>query len=344
MRYFPTVAMLLGVALNVTLSGCSNEDVASRSEAPVLAAAPVTVDRVHTDIAANLAEVVGTVEAVDQAEISTKISGNIVLLPVDLGSRVTQGDLLVELVAGEITAQLQQAEAQLAQARRNLAREESLLEKNAATQESVKSLRDAEKIAEAGYRQARTMVDYTRITAPFSGIITRKFVNVGDLATPAKVLLKIESESRHQIITDLPEALMLRVSKGDRLAVQIPSAGLNLEGEVSELSPTADATSRTVPVKIRLPANPLLRSGQFARVTIAMEQAVTFTVPASAILPYGQMKTVFVVDQGRAKLRLVRPGAPHGDRVEILSGLDDQEQVVISGNATLIDGQPVEIR
>jgi len=344
MRYSPTVAMLLGMALHVTLTGCSTEEIASRSEAPVLAAAPVSVDRVRTDIAAHLAEVVGTVEAVDQAEVSTKISGNIVLLPVDLGSRVAQGDLLVELVAGEITAQLQQAEAQLAQARRNLAREESLLEKNAATQESVKSLRDAEKIAEAGYRQARTMADYTRITAPFSGIITRKFVNVGDLATPAKVLLKIESENRHQIITDLPEALMLQVSKGDRLAVQVPSANLSLEGEVSELSPTADATSRTVPVKIRLPANPLLRSGQFARVTIAMEQAETLTIPASAILPYGQMKTVFVVDQGRAQLRLVRPGAKQGDRVEILSGLDDQEQVVISGNATLIDGQPVEIR
>ncbi len=147
------------------------------------------------EIAGKQVEVVGTVQAVEQAEISAKISGNIVAFPVDLGSRVKQGDLLAELNAGEISAQVRQAKAQLEQTRRNLEREENLLKKNAATPETVKSLEDTARIATAAYRETRTMLDYTRITAPFSGIITRKMANVGDLATPGKPLLQIEEGS-----------------------------------------------------------------------------------------------------------------------------------------------------
>ena len=138
------------------------------------------------------------------------------------------------------------------------------------------------------------MLAYSRINAPFSGIITKKLGNIGDLATPGKPLLYIEEENNLQVLTDIPEAMMLRIHKNDHLSVFIPSVNLTIEGIVAEISPIADPSSRSAPIKLHIAPDPRLRSGQFARVTLATEQAETLTVPTSAVIPYGQMERVFV--------------------------------------------------
>jgi RND family efflux transporter MFP subunit len=304
----------------------------------------VSVAQVKKRVAGNQIEVVGTIQAVERAEIASKITGNIITLSVDLGSKVKQGDLLVEISAGEISAQVQRAKAQLEQTRRNLTREENLLKKNAATPQTVKSLRDDSKMAEAAYREAVTMLDYTRISAPFSGIITKKLGNIGDLATPGKPLLYLEDENNLQILTNIPEALILRIHKDDRLSAFIPSMDLALEGVVAEVSPVADPSSRSAPIKLHLASDQRLRSGQFARVNLAMDQAETLTVPFSAVIPYGQMQRVFVVEDNKAILRIVRTGAKSSDHIEILSGLSEGETVITEGNLNLLDGQPVAIK
>ncbi len=335
---------IMNITTLILLLGCNKEGVSDEKKIGQAAAAPVTVGKVVKRIAGNQVEVVGTVQAVDQAVISAKITGNVISLPVDLGSRVKNGELLAELSAGEISAQVQQAKAQLEQAKRNLAREENLLKKNAATPETVKSFEDSLRIAEAAYRTTLTMQDFTKITAPFAGIITRKLVSVGDLATPGKPLLHIEEEHKLQVLTDIPEAMILKISKGDRLKIFIPSVNIEIEGTVAEVSPVADPSSRTSPIKLRIPNNPQLRSGQFARVTLAMAQAETLTVPAGAVIPFGQMERVFVVADGKARLRLVRTGAHSKEYLEILSGLADGEGVVIAGHSNLHDGQPVTVQ
>jgi RND family efflux transporter MFP subunit len=332
------------VFLTTLLIGCEKEETQPDKKTHLLPTAAVTVAKVTKRIAANQVEVVGTVQAVEQAEISSKITGNIITLQVDLGSRIKQGELLVELSAGEISAQLQQAKAQLEQTKRNLAREEKLLKKNAATPESVKSLRDSFRIAEAAHREALTMLDYTRITAPFSGMVTRKLANVGDLATPGKPLLRIEEENKLQVLTDIPEAMILKIKKDDRLPVFLPSVGITIEGIVAEVSPTVDPSSRSAPIKLRIESDPRLRSGQFARVTLTMEQAETLIVPTGAVVPFGQMERVFVEIDGKARLRLVRTGDHKEDHIEVLSGLLENETVISSGNANLLDGQPVAVQ
>ncbi len=335
---------IINVAALVLLLGCNKDGVGDGKKDRQLATAPVTAGMVVKRIAGNQVEVVGTVQAVDQAVISAKITGNVITLPVDLGSRVKNGELLAELSAGEISAQVQQAKAQLEQAKRNLAREENLLKKNAATPETVKSFEDSLRIAEAAYRTTQTMQDFAKITAPFAGIITRKLVSVGDLATPGKPLLHIEEEHKLQVLTDIPEAMILKISKGDRLKVFIPSVNLRVEGTVAEVSPVADPSSRTSPIKLRIPNNPQLRSGQFARVTLAMSQAETLTLPIGAVIPFGQMERVFVVEDGKARLRLVRTGATSHEYSEILTGLTEGEVVIVSGNSNLQDGQPVTVQ
>lgn len=344
MKLRQTASMIFIISLAVFLLGCEKEVNKTGGKIQALPAVEVSVDTVTKRIAANQVEIVGTVQAVESAEISAKISGNIIALPVDLGSRVKQGDLLVELSAGEISAQVQQAKAQLEQTRRNLLREENLLKKNAATPETVKSLQDSARIAEAAYRETLTMLDYARITAPFAGIITRKLANIGDLATPGKPLLNLEEENNLQVLTDIPEAMILHVNKDDRLKVSIPSVDLSVEGTVAEVSPTADPSSRTAPIKIRISPDAKLRSGQFARVTLAMAQAETLTVPEKSVVASGQMEKVFVVVDDTARLRLVRSGARHQGYIEILSGLNENEMIVVAGNHLLQDGQPVVIK
>lgn len=335
---------IINIATLVLLLGCNKEGAGEAKKVLPLATATVSAGKVVKQIAGNQIAVVGTVQAVEQAVISAKITGNVIALPVDLGSRVKHGELLAELSAGEISAQVQQAKAQLEQAKRNLTREENLLKKNAATLETVKSLEDSLRIAEAAHKTTLTMLDFARITAPFSGIITRKLVSVGDLATPGKPLLHIEEENKLQVLTDIPEAMILKIAKGDRLKIFIPSVNLELEGTVTEVSPIADPSSRTSPIKLRIPNHPQLRSGQFARVTLAMAQAETLAVPAGAVMPFGQMERVFVVDDGKARLRLVRIGARSDQYTEILSGLTEGETVVVAESGSLQDGQPVTVQ
>ncbi|NOR23646.1 MAG: efflux RND transporter periplasmic adaptor subunit [Desulforhopalus sp.] len=337
-------SMLIIIALTAFLPSCDKDETRPQKSTQILPAARVSVDKVIKRIAANQLEVVGTVQSAQRAEISSKLTGNIITFKVILGSRVKQGELLAEISAGEISAQVQQAKAQLMQTKRNLAREENLLKKNATTPQTVKSLQDSARIAEAAYKEAMTMLDYSRITAPFSGIITKKLGNVGDLATPGKPLLYIEEENKLQVLADIPEAMILRIKQGDRLSVSIPSVDLTIEGVVAEVSPIADPSSRSAPIKLDITPDSRLRPGQFARVTLAMEQAETLTIPASSMIQFGQMEQVFVVHNNKAILRLIRSGTRIDDHVEILSGLSEGETVITQGNRNLLDGQPVIIQ
>lgn len=213
----------------------------------------------------------------------------------------------------------------------------------------MKSLKDTVLIAQAALLESQTMLDYTIISAPFDGIVTKKPANAGDLATPGKPLLRIEGENNLQILTDIPEAMISSIKKGDILQATIPASNSHVSGVVTEVSPTADPSSRTTPIKIKINSTPQLRSGQFARVTLALEETETYTIPQSAILPYGQLERVFVVQENRAQLRLVRtgvvfPGTDGQRRIEILSGLSEGENVITSGNKNLQSGQPLQIQ
>lgn len=335
---------LLILGLPILLTGCRGEAENGKPAVAPLPTVSVTVGKAMEKTAARQVELMGSLQATEQAEIAAKVSGNIVALPVVLGSRVEKGDLLAEINAGEINARQRQAKAQLEQARRNFDREKNLLKKNAATRENVKALEDTLRIATAAWEEAGTMLEYTRILAPFSGVVTGKMANVGDLATPGKPLLQVENEARLQVITNIPESMIAGVKPGDRLQVFVPPVDLRVTGTVAEVAPTADRLSRTAPVKIDVPADPKLRSGQFARVTLASGNATTITVPESALTAYGQMERIFVVDDGRARLRLVKSGTRIDGEVEILTGLRAGETVVVDGSRQLTDGQPVSFK
>jgi RND family efflux transporter MFP subunit len=306
---------------------------------------PVTVPvaRVEPREIPALVELSGTVQAAERAAISAKISGVVSRVAVSLGSTVAAGEVLVTLEAGEITARLRQAEAQLAQAKRHLERDRGLLAKNAATPETVRTRADQFAIAQATLQEARSMLAYTTITAPFAGVIIAKQVNAGDLATPGTVLLEMEDNRRLQVRTALPESLIVRVRMGDQLSVLVPAAGVEVAAAVAEIGPAADPGSRSTAITLDLPAGADLRSGQFARVRVPGAAATALLVPESAVVPSGQMDRVFVIEGDTARLRLVRTGLRRDGLVEILAGLDPGETVATGNNRLLENGRRVRV-
>ncbi len=330
---------LFGTVAVFTITACSRHEPApTAADLPTVIVQTAPVRQLETK---PVVEVPGTVRPVDRATLSPRVMGTVTRVDVVLGQAVVAGDLLVEITANEISAQVTQAEAALAQTERDLARETSLLAQGASTTETVHNLEDRQRQLAAALGEARTFLNYTRVTAPFDGVITSKLVNVGDLATPGQPLLHIEGRGAYQVEAELPESLA-QLAPGAPLVIRLDTN--ELTGRLAELSAAADAASRTVLAKIDLPADATVRSGQYARVAVPAGTGSVLSIPAEAVSPFGQMQRVFVVADGHATLRLVRPGATVDGAVEIPAGLNPGETVVVSPPAALRDGQPVESR
>jgi len=331
---------LIVSALALLLAGCHRES-APPVERPELP--PAKVRLAVATLATNQAveRIVGTVRARTRALVSAKVSGRIRALQTTIGKAVKAGELLAEIDAGEISARLEQAEASLRNARRELDRYRKLLEQKAVTQSEYDAVETRHQIAAAAVDEARAMMGYTRVLAPFDGVIARQLADIGDLAAPGKPLLELESAGGLRFEADLPEALAASVRIGDRLEVAIDGINGPVAATLAEIAPAANPLSRTVPVKLDLPEVGGLRAGQFGRLSVPVAAGVNVRVPNDAVLRRGQMEIVFVSEDNRARLRLVRTGKRFGDQVEILSGIEQGESVVAPAPATLEDGRPL---
>ena len=336
--------LVLASALAV-VAGCAKHPATEAATAAALPPVKVRVAVVHTENVGTVTEVTGTIRPVQRAQIAAKVMGTIDDLPITLGQKVRAGDLLVKISAGEITARVAQAQAQLNVARRDLERERDLLTKSASTADLVRGLEDRFAMTQAMMREAEVMLSYATVRAPFDGVVARKLANPGDLAAPGQPLLEIEGLAGFQVEAAVPDSLASKLVAGTALAVDVPAAGLNFTGTLAELSSAADANAHSVLAKISIPAGTAVRSGQFARVQLSGAPVKTLLAPAAAVSVLGQMERMFVVGDGhRAVLRLVKTGATRGDRVEILAGLDDGERVVVAPPAGLRDGQLLEVQ
>jgi len=306
--------------------------------------AAVRVAAVESKRRMAMEEVVGSVRARLHAGVEAKVSGKIERMVAVPGLTVKAGDLLVELDAREIKAKLDQALAVREQTEQELRRATGLLKNRAISQQEFELAQSRARVAAAEVTEGETMLGYTKIVAPFSGMVTRKLADVGDLAAPGKLLLEMEDPAALRLEADVPETLIDRIKVGDRFAMRIASLTNSLEGVSSEVTPVADPGSRTFLVKVDLPETAGLRVGQFGRVLIPVGEGAALRVPTAAVVHRGQMEVVFVVADGRARLRLVRTGKRIGEETEVVSGISINEQVVSEGAANLIDGQAVVMK
>jgi len=340
---FPvTTTRLIVPLIAAVFAGCSgrHETEASGANLP-----PIRVQTAvaHFQDVPTYAEVAGTVRPVRHALVAAKIMGTIEEMPVVLGQRVGAGDRIAKIAAGEIAERVRQAQAQLNQARRDLERERDLLARNASTSETVKNLEDRLVLTQAVVREAEVALGHATVSAPFDGVVARKIANAGDLAAPGSPLIEIEGTSEFTVEAGIPDSLARGLAVGAPIAVAIPTSRTGFTGTVAEISSAADSATRTVLVKILVPAGVPASSGQYSIVQVPADRVRALSIPAGAVSVFGQMERVFVVEGGRAVLRLVKTGAAQGGRVEVLSGLSEGDRVVVGPPAGLREGRRLEV-
>lgn len=222
----------------------------------------------------------------------------------------------------EATAALAAAEARQAGAAARVQESAAAIERSAAASDAA--------TATAGFLQ---------VTAPFDGMVTEKLVEPGNLATPGMPLLRVEDTRAFRLETRVDESRVAAIAPGARVEVEIESAAgqtTTIAGTVAEVSRAFDAGTRSFLVKIDLPSSPGLRSGAFGRARLPGRARTALTVPVPAVVRQGQVTSVYVVDDGVARLRLVRLRGS-----EVLAGLRAGEAVIVSPPAGLRDGRRV---
>ena len=202
--------------------------------------------------------------------------------------------------------------------------------------------------ARAGAGAASATESFTTIRAPFTGLITERLIDPGNLASPGVPILRLESGGAPQVLARVDEARAAYIRPGDRLRVLIDASdegadGNGIEGVVSEVARAVGADQRAFTVKVTLPGTVTARSGSFARVVFNGAPRRALLVPAGAIQRHGQVSSVYVVQGGVARLRLVRTGAAAAHSVEVLAGLDAGESIVTSPLARMSDGAMVSV-
>lgn len=258
------------------------------------------------------------------------------------------------------------AQAQLALAQVTQERYQTLLSKKSASQQEYDVAEVGLKAAQATLEQARastaqaeakraqaqaqlssaeTVLGYAHITAPFTGIVTKRSVDPGDLASPGMPLIEIEQAGEYRLEAAVPESLISTIRVGQQVGVTIESLGESgpTEGRIAQINPSADDASRTFTVKVALGSPAGLRSGLYGQLLLPGGERSGLSVPSSAVISRGQMKSVFTVDDATARLRLVTLGELLDGRYEVLSGLAAGDRVVLDP-AGVTDGSPVEER
>jgi RND family efflux transporter MFP subunit len=201
--------------------------------------------------------------------------------------------------------------------------------------------------AKADVAGSQVYSSYSRIAAPIDGVVVSRQADVGYMAAPGAPLLTIENVSDYRLEAAVRESQINRIHLRDQVRVQIDALGQQeLPGTVVEIVPAADPASRTYLVKISivLPvgSQQIIRSGLYGKARFITGQMQAMTIPRKAVVERGQLTSVYVVDQsGIARTRLVQTGKIYNDRVEVLSGLREGEQIVTEGVANVNDGNRV---
>ncbi|MEK8087512.1 efflux RND transporter periplasmic adaptor subunit [Aquabacterium sp. A3] len=303
----------------------------------------------------------GTIAAWQEAVVGAEAGGlRLDVVAVNVGDRVRKGQLLASLAAESVRADalnaqaaLQEAEALAQEAQANADRARALQASKAMSAQEAQRALTAEQTARARVQSAQAQVAtqavrlrQTRIVAPDDGVISARVATVGAVVQPGQELFRLIRQQRLEWRAELPSADLARVRPGMK-AVAVPPGGQPIEGQVRMVAPTVDASTRNGLVYVDLPASALqagARAGMFAPGRVLVGQGSGLTLPQTAVLLRDGFSYVFRLEPGGTVAQTkVQLGRRQGDRVEVLSGLDAQAQVVAAGVAFLADGDAVRV-
>lgn len=278
----------------------------------------------------------GTVQTREQSQIAARIMAQVKEVLVREGDQVQGPEngsptVLARLDDREIRAKLLQAQAQAQQAAAELRRMEKLIQGNAATGQQLEQAQTQARIAQAAVQETETMLSYTTITAPISGIVVQKSIYAGNMVAPGQILFQLQSPKEPELHALVAESLTQYLKKGQDIGMQLQ--GRQIRGKLSEIIPQADPQTRTVLVKVAIAIQSEksreLVSGLYGVLEVPVGQYQAIVVPRQTIREVGQLPLVDILENGSTQRRFITMGNPHGDLVEVLSGLKAGAEVVV---------------
>jgi RND family efflux transporter MFP subunit len=306
----------------------------------------------------------GTLQGFVQSPISARASGYLKRWHKDIGSQVKAGDLLAEIDTPEIDQQLSQAVAAREQAASSLAlakstaeRWEALRKRDAVSQQELDERRSAAvqstanlAAADANVERLRQLEGFKRVLAPFSGVITRRNVDVGDLIDAGggsgRTMFVLTQTDRLRVYLNVPQSYSQLVKPGQEVTVtQAELPGQTFRGEVSRTAGSIDTATRTMQVEIVLPnRDNLLLPGAYVQILLPLQAGNVLTIPSNALLVRGAGMSVAVVDaSGTVSLRPIKVGRNFGDSMEALEGVTLKDQLVLNPPDSINQGDKVSV-
>lgn len=318
--------------------------------------------------------VVGNLVGEATVDVVPRVAGRIENMPVKLGDRVGKGQLVAKIEDREIREQINQAQATLDVNKANVAQRENEVQLQQIALERAKTsfekgltarqiLEDAEarynasvsalNVAKAQQSQTQFRIDELKITmsntsvvSPTAGFVSRRMLDQGAFANANTVLLTVVDINTVRLVANLVEKGFKKVVPGVEAKVQVDTfPGEDFTGKVSRVAPVFDPATRTAQMEIEVP-NPgfRLKPGMYARVRLTVERRPNaLTVPRNAVVDLDGKRGVFLVNEGVAKFMAVSTGLTDGERMEILSGIDESQRVITTGALAVRDGDRVAL-
>ena len=301
----------------------------------------------------------GTLQGAVQAPIAARAAGYVKSWNKDIGSRVEKGDVLAELEAPELDQQVSQAKAvrdqtasTVALAQTTVDRWDALRKKDVVAQQDLDERRAALvqakanlAAADANLQRLQELEAFKHVTAPFAGIVTKRNIDVGDLIdTSGKPLFLLSQTDPLRVYISVPQSYANLVKTGQTVVVtQAELQNQQFKGQVTRTSGSIDASSRTMQVEVSLPnKDGALLPGAYVQVALPLTASATLSVPSNALLFRGEGTRVAVIDpQGKVTLHAVTLGRNNGTTVEVTSGLQATDRLVLNPPDSLIDGDVV---
>ncbi|WP_428634106.1 efflux RND transporter periplasmic adaptor subunit [Sedimenticola sp.] len=313
--------------------------------APAIASEPLATGSVESTTLPHEYRLDGVVEAINQSTISAQTSGQVVEILVDVDDFVEQGAVIIRLKDTEQRARLEQAEAELKaanavmqEASREYERTREIFQRKLVAQSAMdkatanlKASRARQDAAAAALNQAREQLEYTRIRAPYAGIVTERLIETGETASPGQRLISGISLDQLRVSVDVPQSLIPAIRKQTTARVLLPDAEI-IEASDVTIFPFADPSSGTFKVRLQLPKGVSgLFPGMLVKTRFEIGKMQQLLVPMDSVVYRSEVTAVYVVgDNQQLSLRHIQTGHKrNGTQISVLSGLEAGERVAL---------------
>ena len=306
---------------------------------------PVEVAAVGRGSISLFFETQGTLEAENEVDLVSRVAGPIVELSTEEGQYVEKGQLLARIDDRELTAQLEVAKIRLEESEQSFERVKSLFDRELLSRDAYDQSFAAYGSAKGDYERLKVQLEYTRITAPFSGLVIQRYVKFAQHLQNGAQLFRLSDFDPLLSPIQVPERELSRLKLGQRAELTVESfPDRRFQAEVLRISPVVDPASGTVKVTLKVQGEGRLRPGMFASVFLEMaNRPDALVVPKAALALDSLGNTVFVAADGTAERRDLELGFRNDELLEVLSGVEEGETLVVVGQDGLSDGTPIEV-